>query len=153
MSIHPGQLREWVVRPVLRRLGLYSEAAEELLMLTAATESLCGKYLHQVGGPALGIYQMEPATCRDIYDNYLKYREGLAAEVEKYGSSSADLAGNLYYATAMARIHYLRVPEALPSAMDVNGLARYWKDHFNTHLGSGTIIKAVANYQKYALVD
>lgn len=25
MSIHPGQLREYVIRPVLRRLGLYSE--------------------------------------------------------------------------------------------------------------------------------
>lgn len=153
MSIHPGQLREWVVRPVLHRLGLYSEAAEELLMLTAATESLCGKYLHQVGGPALGIYQMEPATHSDIWNNYLKYKGGLAPEVAKYGRSSADLAGNLYYATAMARIHYLRRPERLPSAIDIDGLAQYWKDHYNTYLGSGKVEKAIQNYQKYAMVD
>lgn len=153
MTIHPGQLREYVIRPVLHRLGLYSEAAEELLMLTAATESLCGKYLHQVGGPALGIFQMEPATCRDIYDNYLAYRKPMADEIKQWGSGPEHLPGSLYYATAMARVHYLRVPEPLPSAMDVNGLARYWKDHYNTHLGAGTIVKAVANYRKYALVD
>ena len=153
MSIHPGQLREYVIRPVLRRLGLYSEAAEELLMLTAATESLCGKYLHQVGGPALGIFQMEPFTHDDIHRNFLKYKPEVAEKVREFGSESKDMPGNLYYATAMARIHYLRVPEALPSAMDVNGLANYWKNHYNTHLGSGTVRKAVANYQKYALVD
>ena len=152
MTIHPGQLREYVIRPVLRRLGLYSEAAEELLMLTAATESLCGKYLHQVGGPALGIFQMEPFTHDDIHRNFLKYKPEVAEKVQEFGSEAKDMPGNLYYATAMARIHYLRVPEALPSAMDVNGLANYWKDYYNTNLGSGTATKAMGNYQKYALV-
>lgn len=42
MTIHPGHLREYVIRPTLRDLGLYSEAAEELLMLTAADELECG---------------------------------------------------------------------------------------------------------------
>lgn len=153
MSIHPGQLREYIIRPTLKQMGLYSEAAEELLMLTAATESLCGKYLHQVGGPALGIYQMEPATHNDIWGNYLKHKPGTANAVKVFGSSSAQLPGNLYYATAMARVHYLRRPERLPSAMDVDGLARYWKDHYNTHLGKGTVEKAADNYRRYALVD
>lgn len=153
MSIHPGQLREYVIRPVLHRLGLYSEAAEELLMLTAATESLCGEYLHQVGGPALGIFQMEPRTHDDLWSNYLGYRASLADEIRQYGSTASQLPGNLYYACAMARIHYLRVPERLPSAMDVDGLARYWKDHYNTHLGAGNPQKAAQNYQRLALVD
>ena len=64
-----------------------------------------------------------------------------------------ELAGNLYYATAMARIHYLRRPERLPSAMDVEGLAQYWKDHYNTYLGAGTPEKAVKMYYQYAVVD
>lgn len=153
MSIHAGQLREYIIRPTLKSMGLYSEAAEELLMLTAATESLCGRYLHQVGGPALGIYQMEPATCHDIYDNYLKYRPELAKKVALFGGSYRDLPGNLYYATAMARVHYLRRPEELPSAMDERGLAQFWKDHYNTHLGAGTVEKAIENYRAYALVD
>ena len=153
VSIHPGQLREYIVRPTLKRLGLHSEAAEELLMLTAATESLCGEYLHQVGGPALGIFQMEPRTHDDIWRNYLKFKPGLAPEVAVFGHEAKELVGNLYYATAMARIHYLRVPDRLPSAMDEYGLAQYWKDHYNTHLGAGTPEKAVMNYRKYAVIE
>jgi len=153
MSIHPGQLREYIIRPVLNRIGLYSEAAEELLMLTAATESLCGKFVHQVGGPALGIFQMEPRTHDDIWENFLKYKPALAMHVKTYGRISQQLPGNLYYACAMARVHYLRVPERLPSAMDVDGLARYWKDHYNTHLGAGQPHEAVENYQRFAVVD
>ena len=153
MSIHPGQLREYIIRPTLNRIGLYSEAAEELLMLTAATESLCGKFVHQVGGPALGIFQMEPRTHDDIWENFLKYKPALAMHVKTYGRISQQLPGSLYYACAMARAHYLRVPERLPSAMDVDGLAQYWKDHYNTHLGAGTPAKAIENYQRYALVD
>lgn len=153
MSIHPGHLREYVIRPVLRRMALYSEAAEELLMLTAATESLCGEYLHQVGGPALGIFQMEPATHDDIWQNYLRYREGLADVVETFGREAKHLAGNLYYATAMARVHYLRVPERLPSPMDTAALADYWKRHYNTALGAGEVAEAIEKYDLLATVD
>lgn len=153
MSIHPGQLREYIIRPVLNRLGLYSEAAEELLMLTAATESLCGKFVHQVGGPALGIFQMEPRTHDDIWDNFLRFKPDLAFRVKHFGRLSQQLPGNLYYACAMARVHYLRVPERLPSAIDVNGLADYWKAHYNTHLGAGKPEEAIQNYKRLALVD
>ena len=151
--MHPGQLREWIIRPTLKRIGHYSRSAEELLMLTAATESVMGKYIHQVGGPALGIYQMEPATARDIWANYLAYKRPLADEIRNWGEGPGPLPGNLYYATAMARVHYLRVPEGLPSAMDEWGLAKYWKDHYNTHLGKGTVEKAVEMYREYAIVD
>lgn len=153
MSIRPGQLREYIIRPVLNRIGLYSEAAEELLMLTAATESLCGEYIHQVGGPALGIFQMEPRTHDDIWDNFLKYKPALASHIKVYGRLAQQLPGNLYYACAMARIHYLRVKSRLPSAVDVDGLAQYWKDHYNTHLGAGRPEEAAHNYRKFALVD
>jgi len=153
MSIHPGHLREYVIRPVLRSLDLYSEAAEELLMLTAATESLCGRFLHQVGGPALGIFQMEPRTHNDIHTNYLAYRPGLARLVAEYGSAANHLAGSLNYATAMARIHYLRVPVPLPSPIDIDGLADYWKLFYNTHAGAGRPETAVRHYQSLALTD
>jgi hypothetical protein len=49
-----------------------------LLLGTALTESGDMHYLHQLGnGPALGVYQMEPTTHEDIYDNYLKYKKEL----------------------------------------------------------------------------
>jgi hypothetical protein len=50
---------------------------------------------------------------------------------------STHLVTNLTYACALARIRYWVAPAALPEANDVWGHARYWKDHYNTHLGAG----------------
>lgn len=154
--IEPGQLRAHVIRPVLEDIGHYSPAAEELLILTAAAETSGGRYLRQLyGGPAVGIYQMEPATHDDIWAHWLAPRPGLAAKVRGWRlapglpGAAAEMAGNLYYATAMARIHYLRVPEPLPVAGDAAGLAAYWKAHWNTELGAGTAAGALAAYRRY----
>lgn len=57
-----AQLRELITH-VLKKYDLHSDNAVELLMLTAAVESNLGHYIKQVGGgPALGIFQCEPAT-------------------------------------------------------------------------------------------
>lgn len=152
--IDPRHLRRYVIEPVLDYLDLKSEAAIRLLLGTAAQESRLGKYLHQVGGgPARGIYQMEPATHDDLWHSYLsnKVREGLRARVQylRVGAfEHADqMEGNLYYATAMARIHYLRIRAALPDAEDLDGLAAYWKRYYNTTLGAGTTAEFLSNYR------
>lgn len=144
------QLREYVVRPVLRELGLYSDAAERLLLGTAAQESRF-EYIHQLGGgPALGLWQMEPATHRDIVSNYLEYRPELASKVFRAsgcaGFDANNLLKNLSYACAMARVHYLRVPKALPN--DLQGQAEYWKAFYNTPLGRGTIEEYIHNFER-----
>ena len=50
-----------------------------------------------------------------------------------------DLETNDLYACAMCRIHYQRVREPLPDADDLEGQAAYWKAHYNTPLGAGTV--------------
>ena len=98
--------------------------------------------LHQVDGPALGIFQIEPATHADVWANYLAYRENLAGRVASLASEQPrldQLVWNLAYATAIARLIYYRRPEPLPAADDLAGLARYWKAHFNTALGAGSV--------------
>lgn len=37
----------------------------------------------------------------------------------------------------MCRVHYLCFPRPLPTADDIPGLAKYWKDHYNTYRGAG----------------
>ena len=49
------------------------------------------------------------------------------------------LRGNLFYAAAMCRIFYLRFQKPLPQPNDWEGMARYWKKYYNTHLGAGTV--------------
>lgn len=148
--MHQDQLRT-LIRSVLGKVGLYSEAAEELLLLTAAVESHLGKYIYQIGGPARGIFQMEPATEHDIWENFLAYRPKLADDVRRLMCSGTcdDLAHNLEYQVAMARIHYLRVPETLPIPAEIRSMARYWKLYYNTTLGKGTVDKAVDAYKEF----
>lgn len=144
--INAKQLRELVVEPTLEYLDPevpYSEDAVELLLMTAAHESRLGTYLKQVNGPALGIYQMEPATHDDIYNNYLAYKprlEKLTGELHPYAFITEHelLVTNLMYATAMARVHYYRVPEKLPPKEDIKAMAVYAKRHYNTELGKAT---------------
>lgn len=136
------QFRELIVRPALQSIGLYSISAEELVLGTALQESRL-TYIKQLGrGPALGFFQMEPATFSDIWVNYLKYNRALGERVEKLAITPATDPNNLIYslpfAAAMCRVHYLRVPEALPEQGDYEGQAEYWKEHYNTFLGAGT---------------
>lgn len=148
-----GQFRKYVVRATLKLLDPaipYSEAAEELLMGTAAQESNL-TYLHQLGGPAKGVFQIEPATHDDIYKNFLHYRADLERRVTNTAGRGAnlhdELVTNLAYATVIARLVYSRVKEPLPAATDIEGMAAYWKAHFNTPLGRGTEEEFVTNYR------
>jgi len=143
------QFKECIIIPTLQHLDPiipYSEAAVELLMGTAIVESGL-VYLRQLGrGPAVGVYQMEPATHDDIWEHYIAYRYREVDEEKGLcdllaSSDAQDMVGNMNYATAMARIHYYRVSEPLPEAGDVEAMAHYWKTYYNTSAGKGTTLK------------
>lgn len=147
--INPVELRKYVIEPSLEYLSQYddrmmSESAVRLLLGTCAHESLGGYHLHQVGGPALGIYQIEPATHADIYYSYINYRPALGALMRMQPDDC--LITDLSYATEIARLIYWRDPEPLPDADDDMGLAEYWKKHYNTVLGHGSTLGWLDNY-------
>jgi len=160
MSIDTRQFKSEIIVPTLRQIDLYSKSAVNLLLLTCAQESLMGTYLRQLeGGPALGVYEMEPNTFNDIINNYLVYRPILQKKIfDCLPYSNLDelqpshLVWNFKLATIMARIHYLRCPDPLPAHDDILGLAKYWKKHYNTAAGKGTVEMAVANYNMYVKV-
>lgn len=137
--LDPLQFRIRVIRPTLAALELGGPAAETLLLGTALAESRL-TYLHQVGGgPALGVYQCEPATHADLWAGYIGHVDGLAPKVRGLMSDRPpleQLVTNLAYATAIARLHYRRVREALPAAGDAAALSSYHKRYYNTALGA-----------------
>ena len=141
-GLSPSDLKDEVISPTLDAMGMDSRSAVSLLMGTAAHESRLGHFLKQVRGPARGIFQMEPATHDDIWRNYLDRRPPLMVRVEQFlapaPSRTQQLSTNLVYATAMARIHYWRVPEPLPAWDDIDALARYYKKYWNTYAGKAT---------------
>jgi hypothetical protein len=133
--------------------GLDGPGAVNLLLGTAAQESRFGTYLTQIKGPALGVFQMEPATEVDIWNNWLAYRTKIENRVKAVTGvkcpSRTHLHGNLLYQIVMARLHYLRCPEPLPAADDIPGMAAYWKQHYNTPLGRGTVEEFIENFNRY----
>jgi hypothetical protein len=134
--------RDYVIIPTLKRMGekFYSPSAVCLLLGTVLHESRL-EYLRQLeGGPALGFYQLEPATIKDIHENYISYRCELESVVHDFMTMQArdvQAVTNLSYATALARLVYFRVPEPLPAWEDSRAMSRYWKAHYNTYLGAG----------------
>ena len=136
------QFLDHVIRPATD--WLYPEipksvAAEQLLMGTALQESGL-MYLRQIGGgPALGLFQMEPATHNDIWSSFLDYRPKLQVLMGSFNSDVSALKTDLLYAACMARIHYWRRPEPLPAENDFPAQAAYWKDHYNTREGHGSV--------------
>lgn len=151
--IRPSDLRRYVIEPVLRELELYSESAVVLLLGTAAQESHLGTYLRQVGGgPARGLFQIEPATHDDCWRNYLGARKDLAARVQRFVAPACrpvdQLEWNLAYACAIARVQYLRDKMPLPPASDLRQVAATWKRWWNTTSGKGTVDEFLANYRR-----
>lgn len=154
-----AQFRTFIVRPVLKHLDMWSDVAENLVVGTAIQETRL-TYLKQLGGgPALGVFQMEPNTHDDLWTNYIRFRTPLVTKLQGLSTNqlvnakfitvpAQEMIGNLYYAAAMCRIHYKRVPAALPSN-DLNEIASYWKQHYNTEHGAGTVNEFISNYKKY----
>lgn len=156
--ISPAVLLSSAIRPALAAMGpqFGGPDAEEMLLGIAAHESHCGEYLRQVGGgPALGIWQMEPAAHDDCWTNFLNYHEELAAVgralsgvMDLVQPLASELETNPQYAAYMARVRLYRAKGALPPAGDLEAQAAYWKLNYNGP-GKGTTDEYVANAHIY----
>lgn len=148
------QFRELIIKPALIDIMMYSEDAEELLVFTCATESNGGHYIKQVKGPALGIYQMEPQTYNDIWQNYLKPNARLMSllfanfNINRIPPEET-MIYDLRFATIMARFFYARFKENLPKSNDVEGIWEYYKKYFNTIKGKAFKEESIRKYNSF----
>ena len=148
------QFRELIVKSSLLDLHMYSVDAEELMVFTCAVESLGGTYLKQVSGPALGIYQMEPATYNDIWQNYIKTKSSLFMSILSnfhlsFMPPEEILIYDLRVATAMTRLFYSRVKAPLPPATDPDAIWAYYKLYYNTLKGAAEKEESIKKYHDF----
>jgi hypothetical protein len=156
MGICATELRQWVIKPTLKRLGVYSKAAENLLLATAAQESGLGSHLKPAGQRALGIYQIHSLAHRHIWDDHLALHSdmaslvrGLASQHDFLSQPHAELATNLSYATAIAWFMYARHENfSLPKTNDIAVLAGLWKRFYHPK-SKTTITDFSENFNRY----
>lgn len=144
-GLNPIDFRDYVVVPTLKYLDPdipYSDGAVEQVLGTGLAESHLCRLVQVGGGPALGVYQIEPATHEDCWAHWMLWQPGQLyqkvtnLEVRGIGldwtnARHLQLQTNLAYATAICRIVYRRSPLPLPPSGDRHAQGVYWCDAYN----------------------
>lgn len=163
--MNSNQLRQYVIEPALEYLKNSSSVPrskfmEDLLIATAAVETFSGFYIHQINGPALGIYQIEPNTAKDC----LRFCErdtirwaplldvGNALTIDEIDLDTL-LTSDLRYQTWLARIKYYMVPAPLPFITTMEAIWQYYKPHWNTEKGATTFETFSERVSAYAAIE
>lgn len=136
-----AELRANVIRPALGELGLWSPAAEDLVLGTAAVEGALA-----LGGAsatnALGLWRIDSATHDQLWSATLDREPGMRKRLGRVAAPTPDLerqlVTNLAYAAAICRLIYWRHPEALPRVRNVDALGRLWLAAYRQD-GAGSI--------------
>ena len=136
------QIRE-IIEWGLKEMDLYSKDAVDLVYKTGNAETGYRHLKQMGGGPAIGFWQVEPATLIDTMDNYVKYRPELEKRLKSLGFDrrymEVRVMSNIALQAVFCRLKYKRDKYALPQSNDLEAQAKYWKRVYNTHLGKGTI--------------
>jgi len=124
--------------------GLHSDHCVELLAMIAAHESLGGKYRKQIGGIALGIFQIEPVTHNSIWDN----SDSIRARAQRFGIKEdvSRLETDDRYSIFVAR-HYLAMDKN-PLPKTPEAMAAYCKSYWN-RTGKATAEKYLNDWQAW----
>jgi len=144
-----GQLKRDIVAPVCQALALPGDlAARTAFMAGIASVESNAAELEQNGGPALGLWQMEPTTHDDCWQNFLLARHALGGVCLGYlparfngrpvGNAIA-MVESLAYACALAAVRFYRSPIALPPFGDPAAMNAAWKAGYNTPSGAGAV--------------
>lgn len=146
------------IEAVHERLSIVPKGSADhvaLLMETSAVESSRGYIVRQVGGPARGIFQMEPTTeqCMRSWlkDNFPSVHDEVMAFYDKKKSLEWNITHNVPYNVAMSTAYYWRrMGDSLAGNITtLEDRAKVWKTHYNTYLGKGSIAGYIKKAGKY----
>lgn len=156
MGISCEQMRREIIKPALmdcvyRGKMLWCGNSENLLIATMAHESKGGYYLvQQGGGPGSGIYQDEYEDYADMITNFLLPNWKKDIYIQDFDFNDFDrIKHDLIYATKVARMHYLRAPEPLPSCENLDETWEYYKKYYNSSKGAAEKDQFIKDYKYY----
>jgi hypothetical protein len=152
MTYSPQDYLDQFIIPAARALNVYTLPHLQIGFGTGAQESGF-QDIDQIGGPAKGPWQMEPATHASLWMNFIAYRPAIKeALIQILGSEPLPpdpsvLEINLVYAAAMMFVKYLDSPGAIP--IDLDGQAAYYVTHYNAG-GKATTREYIDHWNQFA---
>lgn len=155
-SVRQDQLKQ-TIYAVIERLPMIpnEESLVDLLLETCATESHRGKYVQQMHGPAIGIYQMEPNTLHDTLDwlkhNHIDIYTSVQQFYEKSQTLEWNYKHNVPWQTALAVSYYWRMcgDTLVNITIDLPARAAVYKRWWNTIAGAASIDKYLRDCEIY----
>jgi hypothetical protein len=142
MTVNALDFRQFVIEPALTQLapaGIpVTQTAADLLMATAANETDLGTWLNQDPGPALGVFQIEPASLASLMARLSGPELTALNGIMTPQPIAVQLDTNLLLAAAICRLFYWQMPAPLPPDT-VSGLWSYYKTYYNTDAGAATM--------------
>ncbi len=113
MYVTSEHLRDQVIGPTLKYLGVWTSAIESFLLNTAVDAPELGLFSSRNEG--LGMFHITSAQHRDIWDRYLAFNPDMASRVRGLASQrifltepDKELQTNLGYSTAIAWLLFKR---------------------------------------------
>ena len=150
-----------------RPSAIYAQGVAELLCGTAAHESGGFRYTRQDGFDydfsdrgAWGLWQIEQISVRESLRQLARrpalakragewlVQDGRGCDILSFFESPVALCRTMTVSPRLcclfARLHYLWRPGRIPCGL--NGQALYWKQHYNTVAGAGTVSQYVQDW-------
>tara|TARA_R110000850_G_scaffold104453_1_gene214861 strand:- start:302 stop:793 length:492 start_codon:yes stop_codon:yes gene_type:complete len=134
------------------------ERAVQIMLGTCATETHCGRFIDSHPERwGVGVGQCDQ-ICLDDVQMHIRPKDRFRLKCFGYDIGSVvlkDLAYDPTLALSIMRLAYKRVPAALPLIGDLQGLAHYWKDHYNSHHinAAGTPEKFLKDWDRHMPVE
>jgi hypothetical protein len=118
--------------------GKYHTAVE-MIIETAVTETGLGRIKDVTDGAGIGITQFDKIPFIDVRDRCIRLKSKIEKElgVDITKVNWDDLRYNIFLSLLFARLLYWLKGDPIPNTIEER--AAYWKLHYNTRLGKGTV--------------
>lgn len=118
--------------------GLYGTAVE-MIVETAVAETGLGQITDRTVGAGMGLTQFDELPFKDIKNRNMKLRDKILKElgVDLQLIQWDDLRYNDFLSLLFTRLFYRLKGDPIPKTIEDR--AKYWKLHYNTSAGKGTV--------------
>ena len=128
------------------------ETAKLMIFETAIAETGLGQIEDKTIGAGMGLTQFDEMPFNDIRNRCLKLKPQIQKDLKIDISLVEwdDLRYNQFLSLLFTRLHYWLKGDPIPATIEER--AKYWKQHYNTVQGKGTVEHYLEMNRKYGVL-